>query len=110
MLTDVLKQEHVGYLKSKLNLMNGILSLTKTQLVLEAYQRSVEDGGLFRALFKKKNDMDTEGFAFDLHTIKTSRGKHGFNKNVLEVTDANGISWRILVKDYTEWESLLKQS
>jgi hypothetical protein len=110
MLTDVIKTEQVGYLKSSMNLMQGVLYLTRTRLVLEAHKTGVGGGGLLGFLLKKKVESKKEGFDMELKDIaKIAEGKHGLAKGILEVSDNAGNTYRLMVKNYADWETLLKQ-
>lgn len=105
----ILKQEKIGYLKSKLNLQQGMLYLTPNRLVLEAHATGVSGFGLIGALLKRKVESKINGFDLTWSQIKgISRGNHGANKNVLEVTAASGETYRILVGELDAWEAEIK--
>jgi hypothetical protein len=105
----VTKREEIGYLKSKMNLMEGVLRLTPTRLILEAHKMGVGGFGILGSIMKRKVEQKVFGFDIALSEIKEiTRGKHGVQKNVLEITVATDEMYRILVKDYADWESALK--
>lgn len=95
----ILKEEKVGYLKTKLNLMQGVLYLTATRLALNAHKTGVGGGGLLGAILKKKVEKKSYGFNLEFKDIeKITQGKPGVQKNVLEVTSKAGDTYRIIVK------------
>lgn len=105
----IIKQEKVGYLKSKMMLMQGVLTLTETHLKLEAHKTGVSGFGILGAIIKRKVESEVFGFNVPLSDVTSiSQGKHGVNKNVLEITLIDQIEYRILVDDYTKWSLLLK--
>ena len=105
----ILKEEKVGYLKSKLNMMQATLYLTPDRVVLDAHKTGVGGLGLLGALLKKKVEKKSFGFNLAFKDIKgIAQGKHGVQKNVLEVTNQQDETFQILVKNYQEWESELK--
>lgn len=100
----LLKEEKVGYLKSKLNLLQGHLYLSKKRLVLEAHKTGVGGGGLLSFFLKKKVEEQNYGFDLEFADIKTiQQGKQGMQKNILEVTTTSNETYRIIVKNYDEW-------
>ncbi|WP_024772086.1 hypothetical protein [Aquimarina macrocephali] len=104
------KEEKVGYLKSKLNLMQGTLYLTPNRLVLDAHKTGVSGLGILGALLKRQVEKKSFGFNLEFKDIeKITQGKHGVTKNVLEVTDKQNETYRIIVKNYEEWENELNQ-
>ncbi len=106
----ILKEEKVGYLKSKLNLMQGKLYQTPKRIVLTAHKTGAGGMGLLGGLLKKKVEKKNDIFNLEYKDIKDiSRGKHGAEKNVLEITDSQGDTYRITVKDYSEWENELNK-
>jgi hypothetical protein len=104
------KEEAIGYLKSALNLQHGKFTLTPKRLHLEAHKTTVGGGGLLGAFLKKKVEAEQEIFNLEFSNIGSiAQGKHGVEKNVLEITDKQNNKHRIIVKNYTEWETLIKQ-
>ena len=104
------KEENIGYLKSALNMQQGKLTLTPKRLHLEAHKTTVGGGGLLGAFLKKKVEAEQEIFNLEFNNIASvEQGKHGVQKNVLEITDKQNNKHRIIVKDYPEWEAALKQ-
>lgn len=106
----ILKEEKVGYLKSKLNLMQGTLYLTTNRLVLDAHKAGMGGLGILGALLKKQVEKKVFGFNLEFKDIKEiKQGKHGVQKNVLEVTDSQNETYKIIVKNYHDWENELNQ-
>ncbi|WP_375562817.1 hypothetical protein ACE193_09910 [Bernardetia sp. OM2101] len=102
----VLKQEKVGYLKSKISLLQGTLYLTEEKLVLQAHKAGVGGGGILGFFLKKKVEEKNYGFNLEFSKIKSiQQGKQGLQKNILEVTDIADETYRIVVKNYSEWET-----
>lgn len=102
------KVEKVGYLKSKVILLQGILTLSETHLKLEAHKTGVSGFGIIGAIIKRKVESQVFGFNVPISDVTSVRqGKHGVNKNVLEIELINGIEYRLIVNDYTKWSLLL---
>lgn len=100
----ILKEEQIMFLKSSVNALQGRIKLTSTQLIIEAHKTTV-GGGLLGAFLKKKVEEKNYGAILELNDIaEVRRGKHGANKNVLEVIDKTETIYRIIVKDYDAWE------
>jgi len=105
----IIKEEAIGYLKSSLNLQQGQLTLTNKRLHLEAHKTTVGTGGLLGMFLKKKVEQPKDIFDLEFsHIASIEQGKHGVQKNVLEVTDKLNNKFRIIVKNYPEWESAIK--
>lgn len=99
------KDERVGFLKSKLNLMQAELFLTPNRLMLEAHANGVAGFGLLGALLRKKAEQKDHGFNIPIkEIIKVEEGRHGLQKNILEITVSSGKTYRMMVKDFKEWE------
>ena len=108
--TDILKKEEVGYLKSALNLMPGTLILTPGRIYLDAQVARASGFGLLGALLRSRKVKIHRIFDLELTGIKAvSQGKHGIQKNVLEIMDTQNKTYRIIVKNYAEWENLLRK-
>ena len=106
----ILREEKVGYLKSKMNLMQGTLYLTPNRLVLRAHKTGVGGLGVLGALLKRQVEKKIFGFNLEFKDLKKiTQGKHGVQKNVLEITDKQDETFRIIVKNYDEWESDLNK-
>ena len=107
--TTFLLNEKVGYLKSKFEVLNGKLYLTEDRLVLISNKTTL-GGGLLGSILKRQVEKKKYGFDMPLAQISAvERGKHGVNKNVLEINDKNRDQYRILVKDYVFWENAIKE-
>lgn len=106
MLTNVVKQEYVGYIKSRFQLWNGMLYLTSDRLIMEASPVAESETAL--ALFNRSKEKKEIKFDIARGDIqKIEKGRHGLNRNVLEITDLTGQVWKFIVKNYEEWESEL---
>ena len=104
----IIKEERVGYLKSKMMLMQGVLQLSEGRIKLEAHKTGVSGFGILGAIIKRKVESQEFGFNVPLSDITAvTQGKHGVNKNVLVIQLIEKIEYRILVNDYTEWALLL---
>ena len=104
----MIKEERVGYLKSKMMLMQGVLQLSEGRIKLEAHKTGVSGFGILGAIMKRKVESEEFGFNVPLSDITSvTQGKHGVNKNVLVIELIGRIEYRLLVKDYTEWALLL---
>lgn len=107
---DILKKEEVGYLKSALNLMPGTLILAPGRIYLDAQVARASGFGLLGALLRSRKVKIHRIFDLEIAGIKgVSQGKHGVQKNVLVITDAQNKNYRIIVKNYAEWENLLRK-
>ena len=107
------KNEHVMYLKTKMNGMNGNLYLTPTRVALVAKSFYQPKGFLEKFIAKKMNKEGKEEMVFNLpisEIKEIKQGKHGINKNVLEITDPSGSVFRLTVKKFAEWEELLSSN
>ena len=102
---EILKKEKIGYLKSKLNLLKGTLYLTPNRLVLNAHKTGVSGFGILGMFLKRQVEKKNFGFNLEFKDIENiSRGKHGAQKNVLEITTIHNEIFRIIVKRYEDWE------
>lgn len=104
----ILKEERVGYLKSKWMLMQGVLQLTETRIKLEAHKTGVSGFGVLGAIMKRKVESKVFGFNVprtDITAVK--QGKHGLNTNVLVLVLIDQVEYRLLVDDYAAWSLLL---
>jgi hypothetical protein len=110
--SNIIKKEDVGYLKSSLNLMPGTLCITKDAICLDAHRAATNGFGLLGLLIRSAAKPKTKTiFALPISKVMTvKQGKHGLQKNVLEITDAEKNTYRIIVKDYSEWENIIKSS
>lgn len=107
----IIKEEKVLHLKTKVMALQGTLYLTSMSLVLDSHKTGVSGMGLLTtALNKQLVEKKNFGFDWKLQDIKKiTQGKHGVQKNVLEVTNNNDETFRIIVKNYQEWEGELKK-
>lgn len=108
--TDILKKESVMYLKSKINGQQGTLVMTPNHISLEARKSTVNIMGLVGLLLKAFVEKPYSVFNFEYSNIQSlTQGKHGLAKNVLEITDKQNNTYRIIVKNYAEWEEAIKK-
>ncbi len=108
----LIKEEKIGFLKSKLQMHPGVLFLTNKRIVCETTKPTVTLGGIAGLIISLlvKNKPKTI-FDIENKTIQSvTQGKHGLAKNILEISDMNNNTYKILVKSYPEWEELLKKA
>ncbi len=102
------KEEKVGYLKSSMNLLQGTLYLTPNRILLNAHKTGVGGFGILGSILKRKVESTNYGFDLTFEEIKAiNRGKHGIQKNVLEITSNDDITYRIMVKNFDEWSDAI---
>jgi hypothetical protein len=105
----IVKEEAIGYLKSAFNLQQGKLIMTNKRLYLTAHKTTVGGGGILGAFLKSKVEAVNEVFNLEYTVIGSIvRGKHGLQTNVLDITDKQNNNYRIIVKNFQEWEDALK--
>ena len=106
------KQEKVTFFKSKINALEGQIYLTPTRLVVMSVSANkVRLGGLVGAIIEltKKKTYPVLQLNIELDKIKDlNKGKFGLNRNILEITNQEDEVIKVGVKNYEEWESLLK--
>ncbi|MCR9173226.1 MAG: hypothetical protein NXI10_12065 [bacterium] len=109
-MSEVLKEEKIMFLKSSVNALQGNLQLTSSKLVIEAHKTTV-GGGILGAFLKKKVEEKDHGTTLNLKDIsEIRRGKHGVNKNVLEVVDQSENVYRLVVKNYDSWQEAIQNA
>lgn len=107
----VVKEESVMHLKTKVIALQGKLFLTPKHLVLDSHKTGVSGLGILGMILKRQVEKKNFGFEWELSDIKSiAQGKHGVQNNVLEVTNKNDETFRILVKNYQEWETEIGRS
>lgn len=105
-----IKEEMVGYLPKSYKLLEGKLTLFSTHIALDSNQYS---GGLslLKAIFNRDTEKDNPSFTLQFSDIKAiTQGKHGLQKNVLEIHDQNGKVYRLVVRSYAEWEDIIRHT
>ena len=103
----IIKKENVGYLKSKIDLMEGVLVITHKHLFLEVHKTGLLSVGFLGKLLHNENRTETI-FNLALNSIRTvARGRIGLLPNILEITDTQNKAYRIVVQNYDEWEKLI---
>lgn len=104
----IIKEEKIGYLKTKVMLMQGTLQLWDNRLKLEAHKTGISGFGILGSILKRKVESKIVGFDISLSEITSiTQGKHGANKNVLVIEINKQEEYKVLVKDYYEWAQLL---
>jgi hypothetical protein len=105
------RTESVLYLKSAVMAMPGKLSLNGKTLELEAHKQGVGGLGLLGAILKRKVESTNHGFSWSVEDITTiTQGKHGAQKNILEVNHKDGQQFRIQVSNFEEWKNAIDAS
>ncbi|TXI83129.1 MAG: hypothetical protein E6Q38_04110 [Crocinitomicaceae bacterium] len=105
------KTESVLYLKSAMMAMPGKLNLNGKTLTLEAHKQGVGGFGILGSLLKRKVESTNHGFSWTVEDIATiTQGKHGAQKNILEVTHQDGQQFRIQVSNFEEWKNAIDAS
>lgn len=103
------KSENVLYLKSSLMAMPGQLSINGNNLELTAHKQGVGGLGLLGAIFKQKVESVNYGFKCLVDdVVEINQGKHGLQKNILELKLKNSDQFRIQVKNFEEWKTLIE--
>ena len=86
----------------------GSLELKNEYLILNSNKQTINLGGLLGSFLKKKVEEKNQGFKWNVNEIKTiAKGKHGFQDNVLELTNIHDETYRILVKNFDEWNTAI---
>ena len=107
----IIKEEKIGYLKSKFSMRPGTLVLTPKRIVMESQPPTFYSGGLLGILIQKMLQKKSVTADIPLSNIQTlTQGKHGLAKNILEITDKQNNQYRILVKNYGDWENAIKKN
>lgn len=104
----VLAASNGGLFKSKLRMQLGRFELTADRIVY--YQKSTL-WLLFGALGMILSRYTAGKRALDVELSRiaaTSRGKHGFNKNILDLTLTDGTTYRCSIDRYDEFTAQLQ--
>ena len=105
-MDNILKLETVTYLKSRVDLHEATLIMTPEKILLRANKAN----SLLNSFFRKEKEKAITVFELNYKKIdRVSQGRHGVQKNLLEITDKQNYTHRILVKNYHEWENAIKQ-
>ena len=103
------KSEDVLYLKSSIMAMPGKLMINGNNIELIAHKQGVGGLGLLGAIFKQKVESVNCGFKCLINDVEEiNQGKHGLQKNILELKLKNGNQFRIQVKNFEEWKKLIE--
>lgn len=106
---EIVKEESVGYLKTKVNLQQGILFLTSDRISLKSRKSAAKNQKEPES--KIKNETKKEATVFDLDIDKIQsvhNGEREMKNDVLEITDEHNVTHRILVKNSQEWLDAIK--
>ena len=110
--SDISKREDdVLYLKSKFAGYDATLLATATGLHLETENSGALRRGIYQFLPFLKDKLQIVEVVVDLRwsDIKSiAQGKQGFSSNVLEISARDGQTYRLIVKSYADWESVIK--
>jgi len=107
---EVLKKELVGYLKSNVQVQKAVLYLTSRRMLLETQEEGNKSLGLIGSWFRKRLGSRDVVFELDFSHIKfLQQGHYGLEKNVMEITDQQSNTYRVIVKNFSEWANLLGQ-
>jgi hypothetical protein len=105
------KTEPILYLKSAMMAMPGKLTLTGKTLELDAHKQGVGGFGLLGAILKRKVESTNHGFSWPVEEISSiTQGKHGAQKNILELNHQDGRQFRIQVSNFEEWKNAIEES
>jgi len=106
----IVKEESVGYLKSRFKLQQGHIRLTPKTFALHVDQFGIGGTGTMGGVMKKRIQEKDNGFHCALSDIsQITHGKNGFNKEVLELHLSNGKKHRITVKSVAEWRTAISE-
>lgn len=106
----VLKEEFVGYLKSKINLQKGKLTMTDETISLSAHKTGLAAVGILEIFVKRMLEKKKTIFDLTFKNIQSvKQGKHGIETNVLEITDNSNVTYRIVVENYQDWEDAIRE-
>lgn len=98
-----------GLIHSKLKVDLGRLELTSSALVFYKRSKFFLLFGLLGALLARKSP-GKRALDLPLATITgVARGKHGFNKKVLDVTTASGATTRFMVDRFDDFLARLRE-
>ncbi len=105
-----IKKEEVLYLKSQIYGLESTLFITSRGLCMYEDDRGIFIRGIVQFLPFLRTRFEKTKLTFDVdfaHIRSIAHSQQGFNKNVLEITDNTGTTYRVIVKDYKEWEKLI---
>jgi hypothetical protein len=103
----ILKEEAVGYLKSRIDLEEATLLMTSTRVMLKVNYRRRPVFSFLRNILGTRKRKE---YIFNLQSLEIqsiTRKKYGVLNNILEITDMHKNSFRIIVNNYQEWEDAL---
>jgi hypothetical protein len=105
----IVKEESVGYLKTKVNLQQGVLFLTSNRISLKSRKSRAKKQSVSEDQVKNKTQNEATFFDLDIDKIQSvHNGKQEMKNDVLEITDEHNITHRILVKNSQEWLDVIK--
>lgn len=107
---EILKKESVGYLKSNVQVQKAVLYLTSRRMLLETQEEGRKKLGIIGSWFRRRLGNRDVVFELDFSHIKfLQQGHYGLEKNVMEITDSQSNTYRVIVKNFAEWANLLGQ-
>lgn len=106
---EIVKEESVGYLKTKVNLQQGVLFLTSDRISLKSRKSGSKNQTAPESQVKDKTQNEATVFDLDIDKIRSvNNGKQEMKNDVLEITDEHNVTHRILVKNSQEWLDAIK--
>lgn len=107
---EILKKEMVGYLRSNVQVEKATLYLTTRRMLLETQESGKRSLGFIGSWLRKRSGAKDLVFELDFSHIKfLHQGHYGMEKNVMEITDSQSNTYRVIVKNFSEWANLLGQ-
>lgn len=107
---EILKKEMVGYLRSNVQVEKATLYLTTKRMLLETQESGKRSLGMIGSWFRRGSSSGEVVFELDFSHIKfLHQGHYGMEKNVMEITDSQSNTYRVIVKNFSEWANLLGQ-
>ncbi|MBO6517242.1 MAG: hypothetical protein JJ975_11890 [Bacteroidia bacterium] len=105
------KEEKVGFLKSKIKLIQGKLVLDDSNLKLSVNKNNFAAlGGLIGALISLNSKPKKEVFDLDVNEVlDVTQGKFGIQK-ILEIHTNKNQTYKIITKDLDGWIAVLKRN
>lgn len=105
---NVLSASNGGVFKSKFRMQPGRFELTPSHIIYYKKSSFWMAFGLIGVLVLR-GQKGTRDFEIELHKIASiERGKHGFNKNILDLTLVDGSKHRITVERFDEFSERLR--
>ncbi|HRG90339.1 MAG TPA: hypothetical protein PLW44_15050 [Chitinophagales bacterium] len=109
--TGVIKSDHTAmFLKGDFIATPATLVLTSSVLCLQVDNSGPSARILFDIFpgLKRRFQRLEMVFELNLANIQVAQGEFGRNKNVLQVTDERGKSYKVIVQNLNQWLSAIK--